>query len=475
MSRTALLAIAASLFAFVAPITAQDPGTPGGTDPVTKEKAAAPDPLLTPAEQASLRSKLIKYLDADEVYMAATESKDREKAGKNRAKAKEAFDAEWDRLGKKGDLLGSMADMRAMFDNCFTVKRPSFSLNQLRKGVNKEDGVEFSFWVPKSYKPENPMSTVIVLPPAIAGGKWEKPQNYFEQLFEKSSLANNAIVHVCQLPDGAELDVPPDYTKEGAAQEEQRRIGAVFSGFKETMDTLNVDRARVYLDCGKGNSAFGLRFVTLFPDRFAGVILRDPIAVDELRLGSLASVPVLLFKTADNGQIVDALAARLRAVNPEGVTLVDATDAYPFKASNDVVEQWLGKQRRVMTPMRVVLEPNHDRFNRAYWVDMDTVTPLLTSAADKKPRLEVTADHATNRIDVKAVGVESFSIYLNDGLVDLSKEFTVVVNGKAVTEKRIRSFSLMQEGLLQRRDWDYLYPVVYSTTVPMDPVEPTKK
>ncbi|MCA8964135.1 MAG: hypothetical protein H6838_17100 [Planctomycetes bacterium] len=470
MPRTALLAIAASLLSFV-PAAAQNGGS---TDPVAKEKAAAPDPLLSASEQASLRAKLIKYLEADEIYMAATDAKDREKAGSKRSKAKEDFEKEWDRLGKKGDLLGSMPDMRAVFDNCFTVKRPSFSLNQLRKGVNKEDGVEFSFWVPKSYKPENPMATVIALPGAVGGGKWDRAQDYFQKLFEKSSLANNNIVHVCQLPEGTEVDVPPDYTKEGAEVEELRRIGSVFSGFAETMNTLNVDRARVFLDCSKGNSAFGLRFVTLFPDRFAGVILRDPVAVDELRLGSLSNVPVLLFKTADNGQVVDALAARLKAVNPEGVTLVDATDAFPFKASNDFVEEWMGKQRRRMTPLSVVIEPNHDRFNRAYWVDMHTVSPLLTSPADKKPRLEVTADRASNRIDVKAVGVESFYLYLNDELVDLSKEFTVVVNGKAVTEKRTRSFSLMQEGLLQRRDWDYLYPVVYHSTVPTDPVEPKK-
>lgn len=428
--------------------------------------AQAQQPLLSASEQAGLRTKLVKFLDADEEYVLATAPKDREKAGKARSKAKDDFDKDWDRLSKKGDLLGSMPDMRAVFYNCFTIKRPSFSLGQLRKAVNKEDNVEYSFWVPKNYKPEAPMPTVLVLPGAAAGGAWTKAQDYFETLYDKTNFTNTSVIHLCHLPDGAELDVAPDYAKEGAELEERRRIAAVFSGFAQTMNELNVDRSRVFLDCGKGNSMFGLRFVTLFPDRFAGVILRDVGAADALRLGSLGNVSVLMFKTADNGANVDKLAERLRAINPEGVTLVDAKDAYPYKESNTVVEEWMAKQQRSMTPAKLVIEPNHDRFNRAYWADIDTVTPLLTATEDGKPRLELTADRSANRIDVKAVGCESFLLYLNDDIVDLSKEFTIVINGKATTEQRTRSFARMQEGLLQRRDWDYLFPVVYRATVP---------
>ena len=43
---------------------------------------------------------------------------------------------------------------------------------------------------------------------------------------------------------------------------------------------------------------------------------------------------------------------------------------------------------------------------------------------------------------MKARGVESFTLLLNDDLVDLDKEFTVVVNDKAVTEKRTRGLPM---------------------------------
>ena len=66
---------------------------------------------------------------------------------------------------------------------------------------------------------------------------------------------------------------------------------------------------------------------------------------------------------------------------------------------------------------------------------------------------------------VKAVGVEQFELQLNDDLVDLGREFTVVVNDKAIAETRQRSFARMKKGVVERGDWDYLFPVNFVTTV----------
>ena len=97
---------------------------------------------------------------------------------------------------------------------------------------------------------------------------------------------------------------------------------------------------------------------------------------------------------------------------------------------------------------------------------MGPMNPLHTAAADNKPRIEVTADRTANRIVVKARGVENFTLLLNDDLVDLDKEFTVIVNDKAVTEKRTRDLISMQKMLVDRRDWDFLFPVRYQSAVP---------
>ena len=79
-----------------------------GQDPAPGAKAA----LLAPAEQEGLRTKLIKYLDAEERWQGASGLKNREKASKAREKAKDEFEKDWAKLEKKGDLLGSMARSR---------------------------------------------------------------------------------------------------------------------------------------------------------------------------------------------------------------------------------------------------------------------------------------------------------------------------------------------------------------------------
>lgn len=436
-----------------------------GQDPAPGAKAA----LLAPAEQEGLRTKLIKYLDAEERWQGASGLKNREKASKAREKAKDEFEKDWAKLEKKGDLLGSMADMYAIFQNCFVIEKPTAGLGQLRAEKLKEDGTEYSFWLPKTYVPEKPHRTVVVLPGTTAAnavGTWTKPADYFAATWDKTNLVNSAIVQVCQIPAGLELDPVPDFSREGAAAEEDRRNKTVFTAFGHLMGGCNVERNAVFLDCGRGSCGYGLRFLSMFPDRFAGIVLREPVAVDDIRLGSLHGKPVLMLKTAANAAAVDALKTRLEGITPGSVTVLDTTDDYPHKGSAGDIETWMTKQKRDMTPNKVVIEPNHDLFKRAYWVNIDRADPLQGLPADARPRIEVEADRASNRIVVKARGIESFALFLNDDIVDLSKEFTVVVNDKAVVEKRVRSFRDMRERMVTRRDWEYLFPVTYATQVP---------
>ena len=440
----------------------------GGTEPGGRP------PLLTPAEQLVLRDKMANFIKCNDAYDRATAIKDREKANKAREKSKDAFEKEWDKMEKRGhNLLGSVADLRAIYENCFLLERPEFSLGQLREKAAKADP-DYSFFLPKTYKADKPMRTVIVLPGTAAAGApaWAKPADYFAAVWDKTTALNDTIFQVCHVPTGLELDPVPDFGREGQAEEEQRRIEAVWSGFGPVLNAYNVDRPRVFLDCGRGACGFGVRFVSIFPDRFAGLILRQPIDVANIRLGSLLGMPVLMLQTPATAAEVAALKARLEAVTPDSVTVVEAADEYPHKGASAAIEAWMGKQTRKIAPKKVVIESNHDRFNRSYWADIDRAEPLST-AGDAQPRLEVEADRATNRIVVKTQGIDSFFLYLNDDLIDLDKEFTVIVNDKASPEpKRTRNFREMQERLLLRRDWEYLFPVVYHATVPK--AEPPK-
>jgi hypothetical protein len=454
--------------ALLSALLPQDPPASPGT-PQDGSQANGKPPVLTPAEQAALRTKLVEYLRDDGIYERASGGKERDKASGQREKTKDKFDEEW-RKAEKKNVLGSMADLRAIFDNCFLLKQPTISLGQLRPETIKEHQLSYHFFLPKTYKATVPCRTLLVVPGTIAADKtsdWVKPADWFTATWDKTGIINDSIVQIPTIPSGLEMDPIPDYGREGAEAEENRRLQTVFQTFGEVMTTYNVDRPRVYLDCGRGACGFGLRFMTLFPERFAAAVLRHPSECDDIRLGSLHGIPVLLLRTAATAAVVDALKKRFDDIGGKATTL-DVADEYPHKGAAPQIEEWLKDKRRTISPARVVLEPNHDRHNRAYWVDIVTADSLLTAAPDKKPRLEVQADRATNRITVKSVGVERFMLYLNDDLVDLDQEFTVVVNEKAIREKRVRSFRDLRDTVITRNDWECLYPVTFSTTVPKE-------
>ncbi|MCA8974308.1 MAG: hypothetical protein KDC98_06275 [Planctomycetes bacterium] len=445
--------------------------TPQGGDEGAPPAASNQDkaPLLDAKAQESLRTKLQKMMAAEAAYDAA-EGKAREKANRPFESAKQAFRDEWESRSKKANLLASMPDLLAIYENCFAVGKPPHNPGTVRAGdkveLDESMKFDFSYFLPKKYKPKVPMRTVLMLPGSKGNdGEWLDGRRYFESAWDKTAALDSTIFHIPTLPEGLSMDPAPDYSRDGQEAMEGRRIASVFATFGRTLTDVNVDRPRVFVDCGRGNCAFGLRFVSIFPDRFAGIILRSPTAVEDIRLGSLYGKPVLMIKTAENGAVVETLKKQLEAVTPESVTVIDATDEYPFKGSADAIEQWMDKQKRNIAPTKVIIEPNHNRFNKAYWVLINRMNPIHTSAAENMPRIEVEADRATNRIVVKAQGIESFTLLLNDLLVDLDKEFTVVINDKATTETKTRNEMRMYEGMINRNDWEFLFPVEFTSTV----------
>lgn len=459
----ALASLAATALTVFSP---QGDQNPGDAAPAAQAKPA----LLDAAAQESLRKKLQDLFATQADYDAADGVKDREKTGKARDKAKEKFQDEWNTRLKKGNLLGSMPDLREIFFNCFEIKAPKNQPGTARKEQFDFGGdlkFDYSYLLPKGYKPAVPMPCIVMLPGGQkdAGAPWTESREYLSACWGKTEQENSYIFHVADVPENLTMDPVPDYSREGQEAFERRRIACVWGPLGKTMKTANLDRRKLFLDCGRGNCAFGVRLASMFPDRFAGIVLRSPTAIEDIRLGSLFAMPVLAIQTAENKDLVETLKKQFEAVAPGLFTVIEAKDTYPFKASAGDIDAWMGKQSRNIAPAHVVIEPNHDQYNKAYWVKIDKANLLTTSTGDQKPRIEVTADRANNRIVVKAQGIEAFTLLLNDELVDLDKEFTVVVNDKATTELKTRDMREMQKRLLDRLDWEFLFPVAFSTSV----------
>jgi len=433
--------------------------------PQAPDKAPAQEPKLKASETKSLAGKLRKYLAADLVYQSAR-GRAREKAAKTLRKSRASFEKDWKKADSRG-ILGSMVDLRAVFYNCFKpVKSDIGKGTVLSRGV-KGTPIEYAIRLPKKYTEKTPWGAILTLPSGKEG-TWTDPREYFKQVWGKSPIIDEFIIQIPMLPNELEMDPIPNYTRDRAEEEEDKRIRSVFGAFGYLLNNYTLDRGRAFLDCGTETCGFGVRFATLFPDRWAGLILRDAVEVDDLRIGNLLHVPILVLKSANNAAVVDAMKKRWDEVCPDMMTVIDAKGAAPHLESADDITAWIKDKRRNMVPAKITLEPNHDRFNKSYWVDIHVADSLLTTQGEERPRLEAVADRSTNRITVDAVGVERFELLLNDDLVDLDKEFTIVVNGKAIKQTRRRSFSEMKNRMLTRNDWDYIFPVRYVTSVPKE-------
>ena len=422
-------------------------------------------PIMKASETKSLSDKLRKYLSADLTYQAAR-GRAREKAAKTLRKARTSFEKDWKKADDKG-VLGSMTDLRAVFYNCFKPVKPDIGKGSVLERGIKDMPIKWAIRLPKKYTEKKPWGTILTLPSGKEGD-WVDPRDYFKMVWGKSPIIDQFIVQIPLLPDQLEMDPIPNYTRDRAEEEEDKRIRSVFGAFGYLVNNYTIDRGRVFMDCGSETCGFGVRFATLFPDRWAGLILRDATEVDDLRIGNLLHVPVLALKTDKNAAVIDELKKRWDETCPDMMTVIDAKGAAPHLESSDDILAWVKDKKRNMVPSKITLEPNHDRFNKSYWVDIHVADSLLTTIGEERPRIEASADRATNRITIDAVGIERFEILLNDDLVDLDKEFTIVVNGKAIKETRRRSFVEMKSRMLERNDWDYIFPVRYVTSVPKE-------
>jgi hypothetical protein len=227
------------------------------------------------------------------------------------------------------------------------------------------------------------------------------------------------------------------------------------------------------LDCGKGSCGFALRMASYFPTRFAGLILRHPVDFGEVtdgdgglrqqfRIDSVANLRVALVKSAETAEACDKLSKELNEVRAGCCIVIDATDP----ELQTKLASFVAETQRDLFRSEVVLVPNHDQFQKGFWVQIDK-SESVHSGPEGRPYLKAEADRAANRINITAKNVSTLQLLLNDAIVDLDKEFTIVINGKAINEKRERSFVTLTEFLsFTLFDPNRVFTTTYSMAVP---------
>ncbi len=435
-------------------------------------RSAAQEPvLLKEREVSGLAGKARDWFEAELEYLAADNPRELRSKGKAQSKAKAAFLKEWESRSKKVDILSSVPDVKAIFATAFPHERESSSgeLKLIKPDADVVKVPEHYVVVPRRYDYEVAHRLVVLLTPRDTDGEsWIRPKDHFDATWGSSSLREETIFAIPTVEDSFDFDTPLQADQANAEDIERDRIKAVIGSMRGVADTYYLDFNKVFLDTGRGASAFAMRIATFFPQSFAGIIIRNPVDItDEIRLGSLRGMPVLLIHSdAETKEAAEKIASVLNGMQPDSATVLEGKGESPFTASQPEIDRWMEGRSRDLTPHHVVVEPNHDGFRTAYWVVMGIAEPLAGLPNALRPRMEVKVDREKNRIVVDARNVEDFQLLLNDDLLDLGKEFTVVVNGKAIQEKRERNLLFMFDKMMKRQDPSYVFTTEFAASVP---------
>ncbi len=433
---------------------------PQGGEPIDSRFTTA----LTAAEQKNLNAAVRTWFEAWDKYDQETDSDKRIRLNRAVVQAKEKFFKEWTARVKK-DPVAHPGDLLAIFDRVFAYPKQS-GTGEL-KLVPSKSGNAFAVVVPKTYKSTDNYPCVLLLP-GRKEDRWSEAKEHFESTWKGTPSSEGTLFVAPELDDKLELDPVVDLSTETGDAQEKERIRAVLAPTGEAQRTYRIDRNRLILDCGRGACAFGVRLASYFPQRFAGLILRHPVDPGELRLGSLTGLPVLLLANAETKEAAEKLNAALNELAAGSCRIVEAKGTYPYPEMGQEIAAWAAGTKRDLFRRQVTVEPNHDSFAKAYWVSI-AVAESVHGPADQRPLLKVEVDRDANRLTVTARGVTQFTLLLSDVLLDLDKEFSIVINGKALTEKRQRNFYDMADAL--RRvyyDENYIFPAVYGATVPKE-------
>lgn len=443
----------------VCPLLPQD--KPGG------DAAAA---VLAKGDQEMLRSRVQEYYKARAANRDAEESR-KEATRKKEEAARDKLKKDWETKTGKKNVLGSMTDLRAIFSGVFEFASQS-GTGDLRT-VKTKDRPPYDLVLSKKYKPEVPVPAVLLLRGRDGDKGWVPAADWYAATWKTAAEAPDFAFVLPILDNSIDFDPPVDLAKPEGETADGGRRAALFGALGAANHTLHIDRDRVYLDCGKGSCAYALRLATYAPHLFAGLVLRHPTDPGDLRLDSLAGVPILLLQTAETKEVCERLAATLNKTKEGTATVLEAKGAYPHAESASDVAGWLrGRTRDLMRP-QVVVANTHDTLKRAFWVSIGVAESLHDVPAEARPRLEVVADRGSNKITVTSRGVADFVLFLNDSLVDLDKEITAIINGKVQPPFKLeRNFNRLLDCVFNYRDSGMLFTAEKVFVVPVE--KPTK-
>ena len=451
--RSTLLLFALSCVAF-----AQEPtdGSAGGGN----DAGAAPaeDEWVLPAKEAKKFQKLLQ------TYLRPGK--------KTRPEILESFEKF---VAKKIDGHSALEDVYAIAD--MAMKTRVFNPKTGRKGkvvtvdvrpdVHGFPGgigtVKYSLYLPKNYDVRKALSPVLFCLPD--NKKWPDGAKFITEIWTK---------RVAHVEDDWIVVVPHPQTK-GEKWDRPKSLARAMIALRHVMGTFDADKksggpatdsSRIVLDGRDTASIVAARF----PEIFQGVVLRNSDGktsgtLDVRRVGGLSGLPAYSIFNPKR-RVQRQFAEKLKARNPicMGEPALDDT----YSGDPDALESWLKALPEREQPAELRYFVHEASFQRHHWINVLEFDGSVKPA----PNFIASVDLKKNEVRIEVEGITRFELFLNDAIVDLGKEVTVIIEDtdqemEFIKETPVRQLSIMlQELVASNAPWR-VYPVRYTVDLPV--------
>lgn len=322
-----------------------------------------------------------------------------------------------------------------------------------QKAVLDSKDIRYALYVPTGYNPQVEYPLIVCLHGAGFDGN-----RYLERW---SARLGESYIIICPSVEGGIW-----WTDEAVFQ--------VTSLINEIKSIYNINTNRIYLT-GMSNGGVGaLRIGINYPDRFAGIIPMAGAMPDEALplLRNLKNTPIYIIhgskdqvmpveysrkvsnRLAELGY--DVVYREHDRIHPEAGGHFFPTEELPN------LIKWLGGKKRDPYPKELIYLASGTGKRGYYWMRIDEIKRSEEKKEEKRDRILFTRVEARimdgNRIEIRCEKVKTYTLFLNDKIVDLSKTVTIVTNGKISFEGLIKKDpALLLKEARSRQDREMLF------------------
>lgn len=342
---------------------------------------------------------------------------------KKQNKAREGLTSELVKIGKRtskdGDDHKAVQAALALTDDLEHAVAQSYERKTIRGGkvegrkLEKEGAeVDYSIWLPPSYKPADGPYPLVLIAPEVKDGKSMTSAQLLQEFWVDPATRDGVVLVSVTLPDD-----PATWTQlfvdDGSGARSMGGLGYMMAVYADVRRQVAVDADRVYVGGRGAGVGVAMRLGSTFPHLFAGVIGQAGDA-GEVTWQNFQNLPVFL---QGGGAQATAFGEKVKEAGYDNATIVSDADAA-------AILTWIKDHARAANPAKVTLVPGAPIPNSAYWLE---VPPTLV---EEGTYVKAEVDRATNTVRVEGKGVRSVILYFNDLLVDLGQPIKLVLNGQ---------------------------------------------